>query len=113
MNNQNIKNIHQLTPGTFAICLLLAASLQIIENLVPRIPIFPWLRFGFTYLVLLPFLLRYGQGLSIADIAAVASCPSGTIQSRLFYTVRQLADRLRPFDPTCETLVGDPSPPVE
>lgn len=59
------------------------------------------------------FLLRYGQGLSIADIAAVAGCPPGTIKSRLFYTVRQLADRLRPFDPTRDTVTGDPSPNAE
>ena len=49
-----------LTSETFAFFLLLAASLQIMENMLPRIPIFPWLRLGLTYLVLLPFLLRYG-----------------------------------------------------
>ena len=55
-NNQN----PILTAETFALCLLLASSLQIMENLLPRIPLFPWLRLGLAYLVILPFLLRFG-----------------------------------------------------
>jgi uncharacterized membrane protein len=47
-------------PETFAICLLLTCSLQIMENLLPKIPIFPWLRIGLAYWVLLPFLIRFG-----------------------------------------------------
>ena len=54
----------KLTAETFALCLLLSSCLQIAENLLPRIPIFPWLRFGFTYLILLPFLFRFGAGRS-------------------------------------------------
>lgn len=52
---------------TFAICLLLTCSLQIMENLLPRIPIFPWLRIGLAYWILLPFLVRFGvtQGLML------------------------------------------------
>jgi len=50
----------KLTPEILALCLLLACSFQIIENLLPKIPIFPWLRLGLTYLILLPFLLRFG-----------------------------------------------------
>lgn len=49
-----------LSPELFAVCLLLACSLQIMENLIPRIPIFPWLRLGLSYWILLPFLLRFG-----------------------------------------------------
>lgn len=52
----------QLTPELFAFCLLLASSLQIMEHLLPKIPIFPWLRLGLAYLILLPFLLRFGVG---------------------------------------------------
>ena len=50
----------ELSPQLFAFCLLLASSLQIMENLLPKIPIFPWLRLGLAYLILLPFLLRFG-----------------------------------------------------
>ena len=50
----------ELFPQIFAFCLLLASSLQIMENLLPKIPIFPWLRLGLAYLILLPFLLRFG-----------------------------------------------------
>ena len=47
-------------PGTFALALLIAASLQIMENLVPRIPVFPWMRLGLSYVVILPFLIAFG-----------------------------------------------------
>lgn len=45
------------------------------------------------------FLLRHSQGLSIPDISDILGCPQGTVKSRLFYTTRLLADRLRRFDP--------------
>lgn len=44
----------------FALCLLVCASLQIMENLLPRIPVFPWLKLGLSHIILLPFLLRFG-----------------------------------------------------
>ena len=50
----------RIRPETFAICLLLACSLQIMENLLPKVPVFPWLRLGLAYWVLLPFLIRFG-----------------------------------------------------
>ncbi len=50
----------KVTPEGFALALLVASSLQIMENLLPRIPLFPWMRVGFSYVVILPFLLRYG-----------------------------------------------------
>lgn len=49
-----------LTPDIFALCLLLAAGLQITDTLLPRIPIFPWLRLGLSHIVMVPFLLRFG-----------------------------------------------------
>src|SRR5262245_15899678 len=49
-----------LTPRVFALCLLMCASLQIMENLLPRIPVFPWLKLGLSYVIVLPFLLRFG-----------------------------------------------------
>lgn len=44
----------------FAGALILAAGLQIAESLVPRIPVFPWLRLGLSWAILLPFLLSFG-----------------------------------------------------
>ncbi len=49
-------------PETFAVCLVLTCSLQIMENLLPKIPIFPWLRLGLAYWIVLPFLIRFGIG---------------------------------------------------
>lgn len=46
----------------FALCLLLSAALQIMENMLPRLPLFPWLKLGLSHLILLPFLLRFGPG---------------------------------------------------
>jgi len=40
--------------------LLLAAGLQIAESLVPRVPLFPWLRLGLSWSVILPFLSAFG-----------------------------------------------------
>lgn len=52
--------VNRPTPEAFALALLLASSLQIMENLVPRVPIFPWLKLGLSYVIIVPFLLRYG-----------------------------------------------------
>jgi len=40
--------------------LLLASGLQIAESLVPRVPLFPWLRLGLSWAVILPFLSAFG-----------------------------------------------------
>lgn len=50
----------RLSERTFAGALVLAAGLQIAESLVPRIPVFPWLRLGLSWAVILPFLLSFG-----------------------------------------------------
>lgn len=56
----------KVTPEAFALALLVASSLQIMENLLPRIPLFPWMRMGFSYVVILPFLLHYGPRAAFA-----------------------------------------------
>lgn len=45
------------------------------------------------------FLLRYQQGLSIREIAAITGRSEGTIKSRLFYISKTLAGRLEQFHP--------------
>ena len=50
------------------------------------------------------FLLRYQQNLSIKEISKILECSEGTVKSRLFYTVRKLAARLKDFNP-CNTEV--------
>jgi RNA polymerase sigma-70 factor (ECF subfamily) len=45
------------------------------------------------------FLLRHSEGFSIAAISDVLGCPPGTVKSRVFYAARELAQRLRLFDP--------------
>lgn len=47
---------------TLVIGLILAVALQLVENIFPRIPIFPWLKLGLPQLVILPYLMRYGAG---------------------------------------------------
>ena len=36
------------------------------ENLLPRLPLFPWMRVGFSYVVILPFLMQYGPRAAFA-----------------------------------------------
>ncbi len=56
----------KLTAGQFALALLAASSLQIMENLIPRFPLFPWLRVGLSYVIILPFLLQFGPRAAFA-----------------------------------------------
>jgi uncharacterized membrane protein len=60
--NGGSKGNTSVSPHAFALALLVATSLQIMENLLPRIPLFPWMRIGISYVVILPFLLEYGAG---------------------------------------------------
>jgi uncharacterized membrane protein len=55
-----------VTPQAFALALLVASSLQIMENLLPRFPLFPWMRMGFSYVIILPFLLQFGPRAAFA-----------------------------------------------
>ena len=41
------------------------------------------------------FILRYYQGLTYAEIAAICRCPEGTTRSRMHYAVKVLRARLR------------------
>ena len=50
-----------LTAETFSSALLAAAFLQALEGILPRIPLFPWLKLGISYAVVLPFLACYGS----------------------------------------------------
>jgi RNA polymerase sigma-70 factor, ECF subfamily len=45
------------------------------------------------------FLLRYGNNLSIKEIAEILECPEGTIKSRLYYTVKYLSEKLTVYKP--------------
>ena len=55
-----------LTDKIFAGALILSTGLQIAESLVPRVPLFPWLRLGMSWAILLPFLLSFGVRPAIA-----------------------------------------------
>jgi RNA polymerase sigma-70 factor (ECF subfamily) len=45
------------------------------------------------------FILRFKHDLSISEIAEIEECSEGTIKSRLFYTLKSLAETLQPFNP--------------
>ncbi len=45
------------------------------------------------------FVLRYFEGLSMAEIAQVANCPVGTVKSRLHSATRNLAQKLTHYQP--------------
>jgi RNA polymerase sigma-70 factor, ECF subfamily len=45
------------------------------------------------------FLLRYGNNLSIKEIAEILDCPEGTIKSRLYYTIKFLSEKLTVYKP--------------
>ena len=45
------------------------------------------------------FLLRYKMDLSIREIAEITEASEGTVKSRLFYTLKKLAEKLKMFDP--------------
>ncbi len=65
MQSPNSSFSHSLTASGFARALVWAAVLQIVDSLLLRIPLFPWMRLGLSHLVLLPFLLRYGTSATL------------------------------------------------
>jgi len=44
------------------------------------------------------FLLRFQEDLSIKEISKIVLLPEGTVKSRLFYTIKKLAQRLQHFN---------------
>ena len=44
------------------------------------------------------FLLRFRQELSIQEISEIMKCSEGTVKSRIFYTLKQLNEKLRVFE---------------
>ena len=45
------------------------------------------------------FLLRFQNGLTIREIADIMNCAPGTVKSRLFYLIKNLAAALEPYNP--------------
>jgi RNA polymerase sigma-70 factor (ECF subfamily) len=45
------------------------------------------------------FILRFQEGLSVKEIAAIMECSDGTVKSRIFYTLKKLGKKLEMFDP--------------
>jgi len=45
------------------------------------------------------FVMRFHEDMAIKEIAAAFACSEGTVKSRLFYTLKKLAERLKEFDP--------------
>jgi len=43
------------------------------------------------------FIMRFKQGFSIREISEVMECSEGTIKSRIFYTIKQLNEKLADF----------------
>lgn len=45
------------------------------------------------------FVMRYQEDMAIKEIAAAFGCSEGTVKSRLFYTLKKLAERMKEFAP--------------
>lgn len=45
------------------------------------------------------FKLRFGEEMSVKQIAGIINCPEGTIKSRLFYITKQLGTKLAIYKP--------------
>ncbi len=48
------------------------------------------------------FTLRHMDGLSIKEIAEIVKANEGTVKSRLFYATKQLAEKLKEYNPVLE-----------
>lgn len=53
------------------------------------------------------FLLRFQQNFSIKEISEILECSEGTIKSRLFYTTKKLATKLKAFNPNKTEVITD------
>ena len=51
------------------------------------------------------FVMRYVEDLSIKEIAKAMGCSEGTVKSRLFYTLKKLADKLQHFNPKLASII--------
>ena len=45
------------------------------------------------------FVMRYHEDMAMKEMAAAFGCGEGTVKSRLFYTLKKLAERMKEFDP--------------
>ena len=54
------------------------------------------------------FVMRYHEDMAIKEIAAVFGISEGTVKSRLFYTLKKLAERMKEFDPRASHYHGTP-----
>lgn len=45
------------------------------------------------------FILRFQENLSIKEIGEILNCSPGTVKSRIFYTTKKLASRLKEYNP--------------
>ena len=45
------------------------------------------------------FVMRYHEDMAIKEIAIAFGISEGTVKSRLFYTIKKLAERMKEFDP--------------
>ncbi len=45
------------------------------------------------------FLLRFQSGLSVREISDIMDCSQGTVKSRLFYMIKNLAENLKSYNP--------------
>ncbi len=45
------------------------------------------------------FEMRFNEEMTIKEIAQAFGCSEGTVKSRIFYTLKKLAERLKEFDP--------------
>lgn len=86
------------TARQFAAALILASALQATESLLPRLPLFPWLRLGLSWAVLMPWLLSFGcrqaLALFLCRNALVLSCGAMAGSSFLISAVSGCASLL-------------------
>lgn len=58
------------------------------------------------------FVMRYHEDMAIKEIAGAFGISEGTVKSRLFYTLKKLAERLNEFDPRMTHITRTPAKPA-